>query len=80
MVLIYLAAFFGMRRRQRAMTMSPDPRSTAAIPISHSSDSNAPVKAIAGLVLAEVVGEVTAAAVVADGAVAAGAAGAGGSP
>jgi hypothetical protein len=43
-----------MRRRQRARTTRPDPNSSAAIPISHSSDSSAPVKAIAGEVLAGV--------------------------
>jgi hypothetical protein len=34
------------------MTTRPDPNSSAAIPISHSSDKNAPVKAIGGVVLA----------------------------
>jgi hypothetical protein len=34
------------------MTTKPDPSSSAAIPISHSSDKNAPVKAIGDVVLA----------------------------
>jgi hypothetical protein len=54
------------------MTVIPDPRSTAAIPISHSSDRSAPVKATASVVLPDVLGEVTVAAVVAAGGVAAG--------
>jgi hypothetical protein len=33
------------------MTTRPDPSSNAANPISHSSDKNAPVKAIGGVVL-----------------------------
>jgi hypothetical protein len=33
------------------MTTRPDPTSSAAIPTSHSSDKNAPVKAIDGVVL-----------------------------
>ena len=33
------------------MTTRPDPSSSTAIPVSHSSDKNAPVKAICGVVL-----------------------------
>ena len=67
-VFAYLAACWGLRRRQRAMTTRPEPSSNAATPMIHSSESSAPVKAMDGLVLAEVVGEV-AAALVATGVV-----------
>ena len=54
--LTYLAAWPGVRRRQRATTTRPDPSRSAAIPTSHSSDSSAPVKAICALVAGEATG------------------------
>ena len=53
----YLAAWPGVRRRQRARTTRPDPSSSAAIPTSHSCDSSAPVKAICALVAGEAAGD-----------------------
>lgn len=65
-----MAACLGVRRRQRARTTRANPSNTVAIPISHSSESSAPVNAIAGLVLTDAVGEVVVAGDVAGGVVA----------